>query len=202
MDNENNNIEDQAQERDDGRVQVEEEIANQGDAIPPEFDFNVDGQPETVRSSNEAGSGITWLEDELTIADVLANSILVSKGNRGEYGTRDYIRNMDAATYALEPKMGVPSHFVSSRDGEVESGNQNKNQYIQELFVSNVGKIEQANLRAEQYDFMDIFMLCSVKNENAVNPRDKFNNDGKNMFLHWDQMKWNNVCHWQSAINR
>ncbi len=35
-----------------------------------------------------------------------------------------------------------------------------------------------------------------------MNPRDKFNNDGKNMFLHWDQMKWNNVCHWQSTINR
>ena len=58
--------------------------------------------------------------------------------------------------------MGVPSHFVRSRDGETDAGNQTKHQYIQEIFVSNIEKVENAMMRAESYDMMAIFMVLFV----------------------------------------
>jgi hypothetical protein len=78
--------------------------------------------------------------------------------------------------------MGVPLHFVSSRDGETESGNQTKHQYIQEIFVSNLDKILECQLRAENYNMMAIFMVPSIKNKRARKPGDIFMDDGSSMF--------------------
>ena len=57
-------------------------------------------------------------------------------------------------------------------------------------------------LRAENYNMMGIFQVPSVGNRNAIKPKDMFNDDGSNMFVHWDSMKWKDVCLWQKAINR
>ena len=83
------------------------------------------------------GTKLEWIENEISDEIVDQVAVLVPKDRCGSYGSRDYLRNLESATYALVPKMGVPSHFVSSRDGETEAGNQTKSQFIQEVFVSN-----------------------------------------------------------------
>lgn len=59
--------------------------------------------------------------------------------------------------YALENKMGVASHMVSLRDGEVEDSDDTKQCYIQETAVANICKVNQVQQRCVEYDFMDIF---------------------------------------------
>ena len=85
--------------------------------------------------------------------------------------------------------MGVPSHFVSSCDGETETGNQTKSQMIEEVFVSNHDKLQQALLRVEYYDMMAVFMVPTVRSKYGTKPNEIFNNDGKNLFLHWDSLR-------------
>ena len=180
-------------------------LANAENAIP-DVDFDaLNGANQDARPVGDTprGSKLQWLEQAVSEETIEANSILVPKDRRGESGGRDYLRNLDAATTPLEPKLGVPSHFVSSRDGEIELGNQTKHQYIQEVFVSNYDKLMQAMLRAENYDFMAIYMVPSVVNKFGRKPDDIFDiDDTKNMFLHWDSMTWEQICLWQRTINK
>jgi hypothetical protein len=172
------------------------------DDIPPlDIDQLLSGGTSTKKET--AGSKMNWMATAVSEEEVETNTILVPKNSRGTYGSRDYLRNMDAATTPLEPKLGVPSHFVSSRDGEAESGNQTKHQFIQEVFVSNNEKLEQAMLRVENYDMMSIFMVPAVKRKSAKRPEDIFDLDATtNMFVHWDSLTWKQVCLWQQTINR
>ena len=113
--------------------------ANRGtDDIPSlNLDQMVSDSGPSSKSKVARGDNIDWLEDAIADDVVERNAILVPKDKRGNFGTRDYIRNLEAATSPLDPKMGVPSHFISSRDGKTESGNQTKHQFIQEMFCSN-----------------------------------------------------------------
>ena len=156
----------------------------------------------TSNSAGARGDDIDWLEDEIADDAVERNAVLVPKKKRGDFGSRDYIRNLEAATSPLDPKMGVPSHFISSRDGETESGNQTKQQFIQEMFCSNFDKLEQALLRFENYDMIAIYMVPDVKNQSASKPSEMFGHQKKNMILHWDSMQWKNVCLWQRCLNK
>ena len=148
------------------------------------------------------GAKLEWLETEISDEIVEASAVLVPKHRRGIYGSRDYLRNLDAATTPLEPKLGVPSHFVSSCDGETETGNQTKSQMIEEVFVSNHDKLQQALLRVEYYDMMAVFMVPTVRSKYGTKPNEIFNNDGKNLFLHWDSLRWEDVCLWQKTLNK
>ena len=56
--------------------------------------------------------------------------------------------------------------------------------YIQEIFVSNIEKVENAMMHAEAYDMMAILMVPSVANPLACKPSEKFNDNGKNLFVH------------------
>ena len=94
------------------------------DGIPPLTDLalsNQDAQDERATTNN--GNKMDWRDVELLDEDIDANVILVPKNRRGDFGSRDYLRNLEAATAPLDPKMGVPSHFVSTRDGETDAGN-------------------------------------------------------------------------------
>ena len=130
------------------------------------------------------GTKLEWLEHEISDEIVDQGAVLVPKDHRGAYGSRDYLHNLDSATYSLVPKMGLPSHFVSIRDDKTEAGNQTKSQFIQEVFVSNNDKLHQALLCAKTYDMIAVFMVPSVKNKYGRKPNEIFNEDGKNMFLH------------------
>ena len=137
------NLEEQGSQ--DARSVANGSVAEDSNEVPP-LDLHLDQDLISSSGTQQRVSGLEWLADTLDDDVVEANSILVPKGMRGTPGNRDYNRNLDLATSPLDPKMGVPSHFVSSRDGETEAGNQTKHQFIQEVFVSNFDKVEQAML--------------------------------------------------------
>ena len=62
------------------------------------------------------------------------------------------MRNLDVVTRPLDPKMGVPLHFVCSRDGETKTRNKSKYRYIQEVFVLNHGKLMDTMLQVKVYN--------------------------------------------------
>jgi len=97
--------------------------------------------------------------------------------------------------------MGVASHFVSSRDGEAESGNETKYRHIQETFVSNNDKVEEAMDRFEQYDMGGIFDMPNLVDKNGATPDDMYGKDFMNLVLHWDSMRYKDVLRWQKTIN-
>ena len=49
---------------------------------------------------------------------------------------------------------------------------------------------------------MTVFMVPTVRSKYGTKPNKIFNNDGKNLFLHWDSLRWEDVCLWQKAINK
>ena len=59
-------------------------------------------------------------------------------------------------TALFNPKFGAASHFSSNCNGETDTGNQIKPQYIQEAFISKIVKIEEPHIRYTQYDIIDI----------------------------------------------
>ena len=140
------------------------------------------------------GAKLKWLETVISDEIVQASAVLVPKHRCGTYGSRDYLRNLDAAMTPLDPKMDVPSQFVSSCDGETETGNQTKPQIIKEVFVSNHDKLQQALLCVKYYDMMAVFMGPTVCSKYRTKPNNIFNNDEKNLFLHWDSFRWDDVC--------
>jgi len=48
--------------------------------------------------------------------------------NIGVFTGRDLKANREAATKSLDEKFRCPHHFISSRDGETEDGNQTKSE--------------------------------------------------------------------------
>ncbi len=135
------NIEEQGSQ-DAGSVAIGS-VAEDSNKVPPP-DLHLDLDLISLSGTQQRVSGLEWLPDTLADDVMEANSILVPKRRRDTPGNRDYNRNLDLAMSPLDPKMGVPSHFVSSRDGKTEAGNHTKHQFIQEVFVSNLDKVEQA----------------------------------------------------------
>ena len=72
--------------------------------------------------------------------EIQREGVLLPKELRGTPESREYAQNMDLATTSIDHKFGVAYHFVSSRDGEPEEGNQTKQQYVQDSFVTNLKK--------------------------------------------------------------
>ena len=108
-----------------------ESIPNEAEAdnsTVPELDLEVPHGSLSRCNPNVKLKGVKleWLETEISDKIVEASVVLVPKHRRGIYGSRDYLRNLDAATTPLDLKMGVLSQFVSSCDGETETGNQTK----------------------------------------------------------------------------
>ena len=114
--------------------------------------------------------------------------------------------NQTAATEAIDPKLGVAKHFVSSLDGETEEGNQTKSMYVQDMYVQNLAKLEEINTRLIQYDMKRIFLVSSLIA--GIDPiavhhvADMWEDDEHDMFLCWDAIPWQTACYWQLSINR
>ena len=132
---------------------MEEEREHQEDDEAGEqvraIDFDTLTNNETEARSSAAGvQGLNfeWLDKKRDDDAVKANTILVPKDYRGEFGSCEHLKNLDAAMVPLDPKIDVPLHFVSSCDGKTVSGNETGGRYIQEVFVSNNDKLMQAML--------------------------------------------------------
>ena len=80
---------------------------------------------------------------------------------------------------------------------KTDSGNQSKHLYIQKAFVSNIAKIEEAKIRCNQYNFMDIFIVPTIHDKNISYQALMWNDDQHNLFLPWDSVTFDNICLWQ-----
>ena len=75
-------------------------------------------------------SNLEWLNKEVADTIIEANTIIVPKDCCGDFRSHKYLRNLDAATSPLDPKMGVSSHFDFRHNGETETGSKSKYLYI------------------------------------------------------------------------
>ena len=70
-------------------------------------------------------SNLKWADAAVEDDMLLENNIILPKDKRGLPGSKEYKSAYAAATESMEVKLGVPHHFVSSRDGEdADAGNQ------------------------------------------------------------------------------
>ena len=149
------------------------------------FSGSVDAAPETI---------------ELEEGQVLG------KHERGIKGTKDYKINMEMATRGLDPKLGVAKPFNSSLEGEVEEGDQTKDQWIQDAYVMNLSKLDELESRIIQYDMMELFMVAKLRPNIELSKiehvADLWDDTRVNLLQTWDKVSWENACYWQLAINR
>jgi hypothetical protein len=100
--------------------------------------------------------------------DFAKNQVIIPKNKQGTEGSKEYSNAYALATTALSPKLGAAKHFVTkSEDGEDDPGNASYHN-IQEQFVGNYSKIEDAQKHSVSYDFMEIVLVRKVVDPTAT----------------------------------
>ena len=129
-DNENKNVlpaeNPQVQQENESHEQREYQADTKGNDDVPSLNLDaLTGNTYKAWSLAAIGQVLNLELLDKAVADeiVNANTIPVPKDCCGDFGSHKYLRNLDAATRPLDPKMGVSLHFVSSRDGETKTGN-------------------------------------------------------------------------------
>jgi hypothetical protein len=134
--------------------------------------------------------------------DFAKNQVIIPKNKRGTEGSKEYSNAYALATTALSPKLGAAKHFVTrSEDGEADPGNANYRN-IQEQFVGNYSKIEDAQKHSVSYDFMEIVLVRKVVDSTATVLWEKYGSETVNLFENWTHLTIQQVKEWQSDINR
>ena len=157
-------------------------------------------------TSNAQSNRVRWLDDTEPDNTNASSSVLVPRNVRGTKGTRDYDSNLRGATAAIDTPLGVPKHFVSAKDGEVESGDQKNHQYIQETFVGNLEKVDAVAKRLTKYDMRYLFRVPRLLDEHAGSASRMFSSnpdDDVDLLVHWDKItSFKHVCLYQQMINK
>jgi len=116
--------------------------------------------------------------------------VFTPKTRRGH--GRDLKANREAATKSLDEKFGCPHHFISSRDGETEDGNQTKSEWIQNSYASNLAKIEELRVRLAMWDMMRIFMVSTLiagfDHQTLSSVKDMWSDDCIDMLESWERI--------------
>ena len=113
---------------------------------------------------------------------------------------------MDLAMTSIDHKFGVAYHFVSSRDGEPEEGNQIKQQYVQDSFVTNLKNMEDLDGHMTKYDMKEQFLVGKMKP--GIDPGrvshvpDLWATQRYNLLTNWDKIDWKTACYWKFSINK
>ena len=130
--------------------------------------------------------------------------VIVAKSDRQE-GTEEGRRIFQDATKGIDPKLGVPKQYVRNVDGEADSGNETQDRHIQDLFTTNLHKLECINRRLEEYDMKRVFLISSFKvgvNLAAIdNISSIWEGDQIDLMLYWDRITFEHVCYWQLCCN-
>jgi hypothetical protein len=134
--------------------------------------------------------------------DFAKNQVIIPKSKRGTEGLNEYSNAYALATTALSPKLGAAKHFVTrSEDGEADLGNANDCN-IQEQFVGNYPKIEDARKHSVSYDFIEIVLVRKVVDPTATDLWEKYDNETVTFFEDWTHLTIHQVKEWQSDVNR
>jgi hypothetical protein len=138
----------------------------------------------------------------ITDVDFAKNEVIIPKNKRGTEGSKEYSSAYALATSALSPKLGAAKHFVTkNEDGETDPGN-GSYRNIQEQFVGNYAKIEDAQKHSISYDFMEIVLVRKVEDSSASDLWDKYGEETINLFEDWTHLTIKEVKEWQADINR
>ena len=134
--------------------------------------------------------------------DFAKNQVIIPKNKRGIEGSKEYSSAYALATAALSPKLGAAKHFVTkSEDGKADPGNA-VYRNIQEQFVGNYSKIEDAQKHCVGYDFMEIVLVRKVSNQSATALWEKYGDETINLFEDWTHLTLQQVKQWQFDVNR
>ena len=76
-------------------------------------------------------------EDEKQDVDIELNKGFAPKIEKGYYGPKDYLCNLELSTAPLNSNFVMTSFHVSSHDGRTDSQKKTKHQYIQDAFIRN-----------------------------------------------------------------
>ena len=93
-------------EGDNTEEERERQEDNEAGEQVPAIDFDALTNNETEARSSSAGvrgSNLEWLDEEIDNDVVKANTILVPKDCRGEFGSHENLRNLDATAVPLDP---------------------------------------------------------------------------------------------------
>ena len=82
--------------------------------------------------------------DEKSDIDIGLNKAVVPKNKQGSYRSKDSLYCLKLVSASLGPMFAVAFHLISSHDGMTDCKNQTKHYGIQEVFVNNIAKIEEA----------------------------------------------------------
>jgi hypothetical protein len=111
----------------------------------------------------------------ITDVDFAKNKVIIPKSKRGTEGSKEYSSAYALATAALSPKLGAAKHFVTTKNENCETDLGNGNhRNIQEQFVGNYTKIEEAQKHSNSYDFMEIVLVWKVEDSSASDLWDKY----------------------------
>jgi hypothetical protein len=138
----------------------------------------------------------------ITEVDFVKNEGIIPKDKRGTEVSREYSYAYALATTAMCPKLGAAKHFVTkNKDVEMDPGNGNYHN-IQEQFVGNYAKIEDAQKHSVCYDFMEIVLVRKMLNPTAAEQFNKYGDKTINLFEAWTDVTLQQVTDWQTNVNR
>ncbi len=114
--------------------------------------------------------------------DFAKNEVIIPKNKYGIEGSKEYLSAYALATAALSPKLGAAKHFVTkTEDSEADMGNA-VYRNIQEQFVGNYSKIDDAQKNCIGYDFLEIVLVRKVSNQFATALWEKYGDETINLF--------------------
>jgi hypothetical protein len=108
--------------------------------------------------------------------------VIIPKEKHGAEGSKEYSYAYALETTTLSPKLGAAKHFITkTEDAELDPGNGNYCN-IQEQFVGNYAKIEDAQKHSVSYNFMEMVLVRVVLDPTATELFNKYGSETINLF--------------------
>ena len=131
--------------------------------------------------------------------------VLVSKTDR-QPGTKEFRYIMTRAIEGISPKLGVPTYYISTAEGEADEGNETHDKYLQDQFAMDIAKIDAVDMCLHQYDLKRIFLISTLVPGLDISlvsdPASLWNDDQVDMLMWWERITWRQACLWQLTLNR
>ena len=113
---------------------------------------------------------------------------------------------MTQATEGISPKLGVPTYYISTAEGEADTGNETNDRYLQDQYAMDIAKIDALDLRMQQYDLKRVFLvstlIAGLDLKTVNDPTALWQDDQVDMMMWWEKITWRQACLWQLTLNR
>ena len=174
----------------------------QGRGFSDAMGFDIELPPPPPVTSGPDQKSKFVMEEDVADTACLDIDVILKKEDYGAPGSKDFRNNMKLATDPLPDKLGVANHKIV-RKGGAEDGDQTDFQWIQQVIVSIIHRVKEANQHAIKMDWTDIFEVAELEGDlDSDNCADWWNDAKINIFLHWDSCSVEQITAWQLSINR